>query len=337
LFVFSKLAGIILGFTAAMSKLAKIFPGVGVGAAGAAAGIKTYAGAVSEGTTRTTSLVSALTSLALATKNPIVIAVAGLAALDAVLITAFIAKLDEAREAGLKLAESQRELASADKLTKVFLDQAAALDQASNASETLVLSQKEINSLSEDGLRDYVKTAQAAKELAEIEAKAVEQQIKGLKLRIQAHEENQQKTDAAIRQNSVWRDQLVDAEEALKSLKDRVSDFGGALDDATKRAQKQGIALDAYHLKLQKAAELALMLSGVLVQAGQAGTIAYKDLNKEGQILVDGFKNLITAGKTVEEAFKGLFPKDLGDATVTQLEDVGNAIAFIGQEALATG
>jgi tape measure domain-containing protein len=337
LFLFSKLTGIILGFSAAVTKLAKIFPGVGVGAAGAAAGIKTYAGAATEGTTSTTNFVSALGSLALATKNPIVIAVAGLAALDAVLITAFIAKLDKAREAAFNLAEQQRELASSDKLTKVFLDQAAALDQASNASETLVFSRKEINSLSEDGLRDYVQSAQAAKELAEIEVKATEQQVKGLRLRIQAHEESAKKTDEAIRQNSVWRDQLADAEAALKSIKGRVSDFGAALDDATERANKQGIALTAYQLKLQKTAELALMLSGRLVQSGQAGVIAYKDLNKEGQILVDGFKNLITAGKTVEEAFKALFPKDLGDATVSQLEDVGNALAFIGQEGLASG
>lgn len=288
--LFGILATTLTGIAGAFSRISAVASPAAGGLAAAAVGAKDLATGASDAAPKVTGLAGAIASLALATKNPLVLVIAGLAAVDLALFEMYINKLDKAREKSLELKDAQNDIGLQGRLVKLFNDQAAALQEFST---TVALTLKELDSLSFENLNFYKKSVEGAKQLADVEAASFKARIAQMQAMLEAQRLSNDNSDEAVARARVL-------EAAITTLQ-----------------LEQGKAVDTSN---KWAAVLKDVATTFGLTAAEINKVKFNNLSKDAQLVVTAFGDVSAKSKDVAAALAKAIPDNFADGAVKGID-----------------
>jgi tape measure domain-containing protein len=325
--IFQGLTSSLIAFTGAFSRFVSVSSTGAAAVASTAGSLKQIADASDQGAGKVTAMAKAVGTLALAARSPIVIAISGLAALDAALLEAYIAKLDRARDKATALGEAQRTAFSDARIVQSLNAQIAALQEYSG---TVALTEREVNSLSEEGLRFYKDAAEGAKKLSDLQTRAAEARIDQLQQELKVIALTNDKSTEALVKLATYKDEIARLQKQQEASTAQAQSFATSLDLIGQRSAAQGIAFDENVRRLQV---LGRSFETAAKSGQQLSALKFDALSKDAQNIVASFRRVVEAGEGFSKAFQTAIPKDFADLGVKAISDVGNAFALLAQEA----
>lgn len=304
--VFQGVVAVVGTVAAAFQKLTSALGPAAPAVAATSASVRGLAATAQEGTPKVFNLVTALGQLALITKNPIVITVAGLAALDAALLEALIAKMEKAQQVSLALADAQRQIGAQGRVVQLLQEQIKGLEQY---RETVMLTLEELDTLDYLNLKYYKEAAEGASRLATTEVNAFQARINQIK--------------ALIEVQQASNDTSVQAQNRMAALQSQLADLERQQEGATNSAKRWQAVLK----------DVATTFNTV---QGATKALKLTDLTKDAQGIVQAFGDIAKKGKDVEEALRKAIPDNFADGGIRQIQAVGDAMAFLQKTGQAT-
>lgn len=274
-------------------------------------------------------LASSIGSLALATKNPIVLVIAGLTAANIVLWERLIKKWEEADKAIRDLTAATAEAESQGRIVAIIEKQIAAFEQY---SEVVALNRKEIDSLSKEGVRSYAQAADGAQQYYSLATKAASARIKEIEAEVQILNAVKGKNTEQIKLLVEYKAELDDLKKIQEGATAEVAKFAKVQEDVAASAKDRNIALSEHVARLQ---ELAKTFETLPKGKVTLPTIDVTKLNDDVKIILKAFDDMIVKGEDVKEALEKAIPKNFSDLTVKVIADTAQAFAVLEQEGKA--